>query len=408
MTDRTLRVFENADNIKQFTLNQNRRVVAWIADNWERLDGLTGPIHKSTVSRALCGQPVVEVVADALDVLFDEMMADPWAWCEPPTDVDRLPEYAPLSWWYKTLKPPVSWARFERLAQYPLEGNDRVLTQERLDDWRARLKAACDQYATDVRLARALLADERPEFQYWVEDAHGWRLVSLDDYQRATGKKMRRRVGNAGLHGCTPEEVGLAYALADVSFALPMVEEARLAYARPRVVPQQRHESEPVLAWNGDEFDGVEVAFVETERDFIVERWQVKNRVRYYWAGDRYEVEDVEPFAWVFDQEWRAPTQDERDILETGMTRKTQTRDEMLAQKEEWIARVQAETQAELDGGSFWLRREYPGGVVPRESIEAQFETVLARIDDEAAADERREIARRRIAFKRQLRRRAA
>lgn len=401
MTDRTLRVFENADNIKQFTLNQNRRVVAWIADNWERL-GLSGPIHKATVSRALGGQPVVEVVADALDVLFDEMRADPWAWCEPPADVDHLPDYAPLSWWYKVLKPPVAWSRFERIGQFPLDGDDRVLTQQRLDDWRGRLKAACDQFKADRALARALLADMRPEFQHWVEDEHGWMLVGSDDYEHTQGRKLRRRVGQAGLHGCTPEQVGLAYALADVPFALPMVEEARLAYARPRVVPEHEHFSEPIEPWNGQEFDGVEIA--------VVEKRQVKHRVRYYWAGDRYEIEDVEPFAWVFDQGWRAPTREERDYLETGMTRKTLTREEFLAGKEDWIASVMAQEQADLDAGSFWQRQRFPDGIVVREEIEAQFEVVLGRIgdDDEAAADERREIARRRIAFKRRLRRRAA
>mgnify|MGYP003645526693 CR=1 FL=1 len=43
-------VFAEAEALRQFTIGQNMRVEAWVADNWERV-GLTGPIHKSTVSK---------------------------------------------------------------------------------------------------------------------------------------------------------------------------------------------------------------------------------------------------------------------------------------------------------------------------------------------------------------------
>jgi hypothetical protein len=94
------RVFEDAEAMRLFTLKQNARVVAWVTDNWERCAGLNGPIHKSTVSKALTSMPVVEPVANALDILFDEMRDDPWAWCKPPGSIEHLSEYAPMNWWY--------------------------------------------------------------------------------------------------------------------------------------------------------------------------------------------------------------------------------------------------------------------------------------------------------------------
>ena len=134
------RVFEDAEAMRLFTLKQNARVVAWITDNWERCDGLTGPIHKSTVSKALSSMPVVEPVANALDILFDEMRADPWAWCKPPKSIEYLNEYAPMNWWYKVLdlKSSVPWTGFERMATQPLKPEDAEFVQERLDTWRQR------------------------------------------------------------------------------------------------------------------------------------------------------------------------------------------------------------------------------------------------------------------------------
>ena len=129
------RVFLDADALKTFIQHQNKRVEAWFVVNWERLPGIEAPVHKSTISRALSSTPVLEPVANALDILFEEMKADPWAWCEPPATVEALaPDWRPMNWWYKVLQPAVSWTRFERIRSHPLDGDDRTLTQERLDE----------------------------------------------------------------------------------------------------------------------------------------------------------------------------------------------------------------------------------------------------------------------------------
>ena len=49
-------VFSHAEAVRRFTLGQNKRVENWIARNWERL-GLSGPVHKATVSNALNSNP---------------------------------------------------------------------------------------------------------------------------------------------------------------------------------------------------------------------------------------------------------------------------------------------------------------------------------------------------------------
>lgn len=411
-------VFTQAEAVRQFTIGRNMRVEAWVADNWERV-GLTGPIHKSTVSKALSSQPVVKPDADALDILFGEMRDDPWAWCQPPTQVDDMPRYAALNWWFKTLrlKDALSWTRFERMPSQPLTDKDRSWVQERLDEWSQRLKAACDQFQIDRALVRALEADEDPEYQHWNMVDGEWRLGEKSPRETAQ-KELRRRVGNAGLHGRSEMEIGLAWALADTTITLPDIVEARLTYSRPRAVSGVTHFSEPVEPWNGQEFDGVEIAdFVYAEPYKATEAFTIKHKVCFYWTGDRYGVEDVEPFAVVKDgREWRETTAQEKDLFMTGIKRKHLSRDEMMAIRDEWIDETLAgmvlrqderEKPSMLNG---WnpapsRREQYPDGI-PRSLAEESFDSMVSNIDDEAAADEQREVARRRMAFMRQLRRR--
>jgi len=100
----------------------------------------------------------------------------------------------------------------------------------------------------------------------------------------------------------------------------------------------------------------------------------------------------------------------------TGIERKHLTRGEIDAMRDEWVDRTWAEQQAcqdEKEKPSFAndfqpvpsLRERFPDGI-PRSFAEEAFERVFANIDEEAAADEQREVARRRMAFMRQLRRR--
>ena len=382
-------VFQEADAIKQFLLGQNKRVEAWFAENWERLDDMTGPIHKSTVSKALSGMPVVEPVANALDVMFDEIRADPWAWCEPPESIDDLTSYAPMNWWFKTLElgKVMKWSRFEAMRTRPFSDNQREDVQQRLSEWRERLRRVCDQFNRDQALVRALESDDDPEYQWWVRDGDEIRLGRGDG-------AFRRRVGNPGLHGRSDDEIGMAWVLADATLTLPDVARAELTYSRPQGVPVADHYSEPVESWNGQEFAGIEIAEVGGQ--------QVKHRVCFYWYGDRYHVEDDEPFAEIWDDGWRAPSQDERDLLETGMQVTSMTKAQFEAQRDEWIDRAWKSRNENMTS----MERVMKPDGTPRSEIEADFQSRLDGIDDEKARDEQREIARRRNAFRRGLRRR--
>lgn len=392
-------VFHDHIEVRQFLCGHNKRVENWITQNWSQVEGLNGPVDAARISRALSGQPVAAPIVRALEKLHEDMRGDPWSWCKPP-DVDDLGnDWRPLRWWHETLQPAIPLSRFERIKQFPLRSDEREIVVARLDAWASRLREACDRFQEDTRLVRAVQADISPEFQHWI-DEDDLRLVDEQTFERWTGKKLRRRVGDRGLHDCTAEEVGQAFALVDATRPLPLVQEARLAYARPRAIPEHDHLSEPVEPWNGEEFEGVEIkeAVIKSPQytGYTERRVKGRHRVCYWWDGQRYQVEDVQKFAQVFDGQWREPTRDEKDLLETGMKCTKLTRQEMLDQREAWIDNLVAEYES--DG----IRRT-------REEVEEQFETVLSQHDaqsDEAAADERREIARRRIEFKRSLRRR--
>ena len=398
-------VFEDASAVKLFTLGQNKRVLSWLDRNWKRA-GLTGPEHKSRVSDALASERVLEPVVKALDLMFEEMRADPWAWCKPPTSVDDLSEYAPLTWWHAVLAPPVSLDRFGRISSVPLVGDQRLAVQERLDAWSSRLRAACDQYMADQALVRALRADMNPEFQFWGLEDSGWRLG---------GTGQRHRVGNPGLHGRSPEEIGLAVALSRVPLPLPLIEEARLAYDRPNASPVHDHVSEPVEPWNGLEFEGVEWVLDEdvVQKERRTTYTQVEHRVVYYWAGSRYKIEDVSDGQFVRmkdGQNWRDTTSQERDLMITRIIRKHETADELLARRDQWIANVWAEKQAEWSGGGMTAvlaRREFPDGVPESEAVRAFEATLAHRLGDLEAMHEQEDLARARSNFKLWLRRRA-
>lgn len=405
-------IFEHGDEVRRFMRGRNRVVEGWLNKNWERLDvGMTGPVTGDPVSKALGGRPVMEPTVKALHVLRDEIRADPWAWCKPPErieDVEGIKDYAEYSWWYDVLKPSVSFSRFERMRAQPLPTDEREYLQERLNEWSSRLRAACDQFMADNDLLRGLHADDEPEYQFWTLEDSGWRLG-------ATGQ--RRRVGNPGLHGRSPEEIGLAVALGRMMLPLPLIDEARLAYTRPDVRPLNDYISEPVEPWNGLSFEGVELDSWEDNRrqlsrpDYL----QVEHRVVYYWDGARYQVADVDGGQFVRVREnrlskWRVPAPKERDLMVTGIERHHETADELLARRDQWVAEAWAEKQAEWSGGGMmavFARRDFPDGVPESEAV-AAFELAVERAkSSHDVRAEQEDLARARLRFKNGLRQRA-
>ncbi len=409
------RVFAHGDEVKNLVRGSNKRVENWIARNWQRCEGLTGPIHKSSVSDVLRGNNVVEPVANAMDIMFQEMLEDPWVWCEPPTLVEDLSDYAPLAWWYQVLNPPIPFSTFERMGSNPLKAAQREVTQTRLDAWVSRLRAACDQYSADQALVRALRADMNPTYQYWVVEDSGPRLVSGEREMRLGPKGFKRRAGNPGLHGRTPEEIGVAYALADADLPMPLVGKACLAYERPRAAPIHDHPSVPVEPWNGLEFEGVERNQWEDKCDLGL-RFEVEHRVLYYWDGQQYRVADFDwssRFARVRQDggEWRAPTPKEEVLMKLEVDRQHETTDELLARRDQWIADTWASKKADWEGeglGGIMQRQNQPDGVPESEAV-AAFEAHLERTClSQDVRDEQDLLARRRIEFMRKLRRRPA
>lgn len=402
-------IFEHGDEVRRFLRGRNRVVEGWLNKNWARLDvEMTGPVTRETVSKALGGGGILEPTFKALHILRDEIRADPWSWCKPPErieDVEGIRDYAEYSWWYDLLKPTIPFHRFERMPKHPFPADESEFLQERLDAWSSRLRAACDQFMTDQALVRALRADMNPEFQFWGLEDSGWRLG---------GTGQRHRVGNPGLHGRSPEEIGLAVALSRVPLPLPLIEEARLAYDRPNASPVHDHVSEPVEPWNGLEFEGVEWVLDEdvVQKERRTTYTQVEHRVVYYWDGSRYQVEDVADGQFVRmkdGQNWRDTTAQERDLMITRIIRKHETADDLLARRDQWIANDWAEKQAEWSGGGMMAvlaRREFPDGVPESEAVRAFESTLAHRLGNLDAMHEQEDLARARSEFKLWLRRR--
>lgn len=402
-------IFEHGDEVRRFLRGRNRVVEGWLNKNWERLDvGMTGPVTRETVSKVLSGRSVLEPTVKALHILRDEIRADPWAWCKPPErveDVEGIRDYAEYSWWYEVLQPPVPWTAFASMSIRPLKLAYREVTQTRLSEWSSRLRAACDQFMTDQALVRALRADMNPEFQFWGLEDSGWRLG---------GTGQRHRVGNPGLHGRSPEEIGLAFALSKADLPLPLIEEARLAYTRPNASPVDDHVSSPVEPWNGLEFEGVEWTdwedVVQKDRRTIYTR--VEHRVVYHWDGARYQVADVDggQFVRVMDGgKWRPTTARERELMITRIVRKHETADELLARRDQWVADRWVELKEDWAGeglGGIMQRQAQPDGVPESEAVRA-FEAAVerARLSHDVR-NEQEDLALARSNFKLWLRRR--
>jgi len=78
------------------------------------------------------------------------------------------------------------------------------------------------------------------------------------------------------------------------------------------------------------------------------------------------------------------------------------TKAQFEEQRNEWIDRAWKSRNENMTS----MERVMKPDGIPRSEIEADFQSRLDRIDDEKARDEQREIARRRNAFRRGLRRR--
>lgn len=406
-------IFENGDEVRIFMRGRNQIIVKWLTDNAARLK-LPGAPHPGNVSRALVGGPSSESLVQALNVMLDEMRHDPWAWCEPPErieDVEGLQDYASYKWWYDLLRPTVPFSRFERMPKHPLQADEAEFLQERLSDWRSRLKGACDQYRADFALVEALRADMNPEYQRWVQEDSGWRLVGSDGQER--------RVGNPGLHGRSADEIARAYGLLRDVFPmpLPLVAEARLIYERPEGVEMDDFYSEPVEPWNGQEFEGVEWAMWEDFRakdDMGRPKFlQVEHKVVYYWDGSRYQVADVDGGQYVrarpFLGKWHETTPKERDVMISRINPKHPTMDELLATRDQWVADTWASHKEDWAKNERWSpfnQTNYPDGV-PESVAAGLFEAMVERLaaDPEARAEQKAIVAARRN-FKLGLRRR--
>jgi hypothetical protein len=403
-------VFKEHDEVRLFLRSRNHVVEKW----------LDGAVHKSTVSRALTGQPVSEELVGSLTAMLEEMRHDPWVWCEPPErieDVEGLQEYAPYKWWFDLLRPTVVFSRFERMPKHPLPEDELEFLQERLSAWRSRLRAACDQYKSDHALVEALRADMNPEYQNWVQEDTGWRLGSRRPGQY--GETHRQRVGNHGLHGRSADEIALAHALARVTRRLPLIEEARLAYDRTQIVTGMGSISAPVEPWNGDTFEGVEWTdwedFRTKDEGNRPKYLEAEHRVLYCWDGSRYQVRDIGEGEGMFArvrtskwEPWQVPSAREREMFATRVERRHDTVEEFLANRDQWIADCWESKKAEWSGpgiGGFVTRQAKPDGIPESEAI-AAFENALEHLRSSLDAREERElIARRLVEFRNKLRR---
>lgn len=121
-----------------------------------------------------------------------------------------------------------------------------------------------------------------------------------------------------------------------------------------------------------------------------------------YWVGDRYQIEDVEPFARVEKGgEWRDKTEQERVALITNLERK-QTREEFIAEtdKDAFIAR---RTQELTDRRPMWSHAQKDFD--PQRTAENQYLQAVENIDDRKVMQNNAEIDRRMRQFSRTLRR---
>jgi hypothetical protein len=380
-----------AEELRRACLDQNKRVEMWIAQNWQRV-GLDAATDKSTISRALSGRPVKIKIVEALDTMLSEIYDDPWAWFKPPNDPQLFDKYAPLTWWYDTLELPendIPKSIFARIKTRPMSDDQYRVLARHYNEWRGRLKTACDAFKRDRELVLAVEADLSPEMQ------------------TIAGKTGR--VGNPGLRGEPLDVVGKVLALSEINMTLPDIERACATYQQPDPIPLTEWSSDAVEPFAGDEVEDYEERermtrkFTNGEVAVPVEPPPFKSRwlVRHWWDGSRYQVEDVTPFAQVFDGRWRDSTLDERTYWITGM-RHEETRADLIAQKDAWIDDVWESRKASPTIND---RLAHKDGI-PRSVIEDHFEVVVERIDEEAALRHNQEIERRLIKFNLTLRRR--
>ncbi len=338
------RPIQYADSLKGFLTN-NQPALDWVTDNGQAF-GMHSAGSDTLISRALNGKAIASQAADCLNDMHDQMIADPLGWIDMPDDLEDLPKFASMRWWYDTLKPSTPLNTWNLFPKRELSDARFEEAFKLLDQWRDNVEELCRDHVQDRALFAAYWSDHRgAQFEDWRRcDGMLWRAEDFSSaYMPKDFEDVPVRVQPFGMHnilkdafdaGASKEELvnlaARAFAIRKIEILLPNLSSLTPGYVVPELDAASMRWGQDLVddamqsdfadyqdsgAWNGDEWE-IELPNKKYGR---TEVW------RYKWDGQKYQIELVEFCHHVFDkrrldvEEWRVPTKEEREIAETGV-----------------------------------------------------------------------------------------
>lgn len=280
--------------------------------------------------------PSATKVFDAIHALA---VRNPWLFCEPPESIDDL---RPRDWWFETLALEdvigrTTWANYNDQKR-PLSDDLRAKVQERLDDYRNRLRAACTNQEWDARLLVGFTQEVEPDYSGYNRRWDGtWYVASSVDAATRhffTREESLQEVV-ATMRPADARRVAVrAHALSKIEMTLIDRATATQTYS----VEVTREDEDWAGEWwarVGDDLPNVPKPFLGETHVNVGERTRTgrtmvkgKEQTRtvdyrlesdFVWTGRRYQEGPSRVVAVKRGSDWLEPTEDDLLVIEHGI-----------------------------------------------------------------------------------------
>lgn len=287
------------------------------------------------VSLWLNDKDLPDEAAHWFQIVSAAALSYPWAFCDPP---ERVEDLSPKSFWFEVLQPPVSATTWRSLKTRPVSDGKMRELQGLLDDYRERLRKACAIQADDWVLMSAYRMSEHPDFIGYIKSVQGvWvALEQVPSYSQPEQVVTVTRNLQEVVYGMEVNKAiataARAHALAQVELTFPDLKTCAITYDvevtdddrawaegwyRRCIADGWPLVPEPFLGLRMTQV-AVRDRYIKTENPVLHIRYREEQEVE--WKGRVYRFGLWKITGIERDGAWVEPTQDDLDMIETGMT----------------------------------------------------------------------------------------
>lgn len=274
----------------------------------------------------------------AFDAINSLAVRDPWQFCAPPDTVEGL---RPRDFWHDALGlegiiAKTTWNNQNDDAR-KLSDATRAAIQERLDDYRVRMRAACTRQEWDARLLAGFKQEEEPDYFGYDKNAGGAWFSSKWVTEATRHFFTREECLQEIVATMPPDDARRVAARAHALSKVEMTLVNRLTCEQTYSVEVTREDEEWAAAWwaevgedlpdvpkpfLGEQFVNVGqyTATARTLAEGALQSRSIeyKEESDFVWTGRQYKSKNSRVVAVKRDGAWVAPTEEDLLVIEYG------------------------------------------------------------------------------------------